>query len=227
MKTLTIAVGLSVAIFLSAIGAYARNGSSQRTTSTASASSVRSSPARSTYSHSSSGSSQGSAKVSARAGSYSRSGYRGGGGGGHYFHNGFRGHNGWGSRWPYWSVGAYFSYLPDDYTTYYVNGSPYYYCDGSYFSPYSSGGYLVVPAPDLSNATTAEPAVQAAPEADVQPAEQAQSASSGSIIINVPNSKDGFTPVKLVKSKGGYIGPQGELYAGHPTVAELKVLYGD
>lgn len=222
MKKSTLIIGLGLAIMVCGSGTFARNESSQRASNT---SSVRSSPSRGSYSRGSSGGYQGAAKVSARGGSYSGSGYRGGGG--YYFHEGFRGHYGWG-RWPSWSVGAYFSYLPDDYTTYYVDGSPYYYCDGSYFSPYSEGGYLVVPAPDLSNATTAEPMVQTAPETIPQPtAEQPQSASNGPIVINVPNSKGGFTPVKLVRSKDGYLGPQGEYYPGHPTIAALRVLYGD
>jgi hypothetical protein len=45
--------------------------------------------------------------------------------------------------------------------------------------------------------------------------------------VNVPNSKNGFTPVKLVKQGNGYIGPQGEFYPGHPTVDQLKALYGN
>jgi hypothetical protein len=223
MKKSTLVIGLGLAIMVCGSGTFARNESSQRS---GSSSSVRSSSSGGGYSRGSSGGYQGAAKVSARGGSYSGSGYRGGGG--HYFHQGFRGHYGWGSQWPSWSVGAYFSYLPDDYTAYYVDGSPYYYCDGSYFSPYSDGGYIVVPAPDLSNATMPEPMVQAAPETVPQPvAEQSQSASTGAIVINVPNSKGGFTPVKLVKGKDGYVGPQGEYYPGHPTIAALRVLYGD
>jgi hypothetical protein len=47
-----------------------------------------------------------------------------------------------------------------------------------------------------------------------------------SFTINVPNAKGEFTPVKLVKHDKGFIGPQGEFYPDHPTVDELKVLYG-
>jgi hypothetical protein len=46
------------------------------------------------------------------------------------------------------------------------------------------------------------------------------------ITVNVPNSNGSFTPVKLVKYQGGYIGPQGEYYPGNPTVDQLRVLYG-
>jgi hypothetical protein len=50
---------------------------------------------------------------------------------------------------------------------------------------------------------------------------------SSSIIINIPNSRGGYNPVKLVKTEKGYVGPQGELYAENPTVEQLKVLYGN
>ncbi|HUI91064.1 MAG TPA: hypothetical protein VLX68_02350 [Chitinivibrionales bacterium] len=51
-------------------------------------------------------------------------------------------------------------------------------------------------------------------------------AASDTLTIGIPNSKGGFTSVKLVKRKAGYTGPQGEFYSGHPTVEQLKVLYG-
>ena len=46
------------------------------------------------------------------------------------------------------------------------------------------------------------------------------------VIVNVPNDAEGFTAVKLVKIADGYVGPQGEFYAGHPTVKQLRALYG-
>jgi len=46
------------------------------------------------------------------------------------------------------------------------------------------------------------------------------------VTIYVPNSNGSYTPITLVKHGNGYIGPQGEYYAGNPTVAQLKVLYG-
>ena len=50
---------------------------------------------------------------------------------------------------------------------------------------------------------------------------------SGDIVtVNVPNARGGYTPVKLVKTANGYLGPQGEFYPNHPTVAQLKGLYG-
>ena len=45
--------------------------------------------------------------------------------------------------------------------------------------------------------------------------------------VSIPNSNGTFTAVKLTKHGKGYLGPQGEFYIGHPTVAQLKALYGD
>jgi hypothetical protein len=175
-------------------------------------SSAHSASARSYYSGS-----RGVAKA-AWYGSTSGGGFRGGGN--HYYHNFYHGYNrgyhGWGAYSPYWAIGSYLTSLPDDYTTYYdVDGDPYYYSDGSYFAPYSNG-YMVIPAPDLSNATTPGAMAPTLSVAEEQPMmEQPKPTSSGPITINIPNSK------------GGYIGPQGEYYGGHPTIDELKALYGD
>jgi hypothetical protein len=53
-----------------------------------------------------------------------------------------------------------------------------------------------------------------------------QPATADTVIIGVPNSKGGFISVKLTRCANGYIGPEGEFYAGHPTIEQLTVLYG-
>jgi hypothetical protein len=58
-------------------------------------------------------------------------------------------------------------------------------------------------------------------------AAQPKPASHDTTTMNIPNSKGGFTPVRLAKHNNGYIGPQGEFYNGFPTVNQLEVLYGD
>jgi len=45
--------------------------------------------------------------------------------------------------------------------------------------------------------------------------------------INVPNARGGYTLVSLTRCQGGYLGPQGEYYAGNPTLGQLRVLYGE
>lgn len=50
--------------------------------------------------------------------------------------------------------------------------------------------------------------------------------SDEAVTINIPNSNGGYTAVKLARYKDGYKGPQGEYYPGHPTVDQLRALYG-
>jgi hypothetical protein len=136
-------------------------------------------------------------------------------------------------------VGAFVGTLPDGYTTVVVGGVPYYYCNGVYLRPHRTG-YIVVTAP-VENPPGESPAATALPAAAPSAADQLQSAppangeakslsaapSADTVNVSVPTSKGGFTAVKLVKHDGGYIGPQGEFYTGHPTVDQLKALYGN
>jgi hypothetical protein len=146
-----------------------------------------------------------------------------------YYH-GYYGNFGWGYRNPSWynysavapSTGAFVAYLPGGYSTVMVGGTPYYYCAGYYFRPYS-GGYVIVPAPVISKTVAAAPEE---PKTASPAAAQPEQASGDTTTINIPNSKGEFTPVRLVKHKEGYLGAQGEFYAGHPTVDQLKTLYG-
>lgn len=108
-------------------------------------------------------------------------------------------------------TGAVVSFLPARHRTIVVGHNTYYYYDGIYYTACPSG--YVVAAPPV--ATVTAPVLI-----------QAQAPGSEAIIINVPNANGSFTPVKLTKSNDGYIGPQGEYYPGHPTLAQLKMLYG-
>lgn len=149
-------------------------------------------------------------------------------------------------------IGSLFGYLPDGGTIVVVDGIGYYYING-YYLRQCPAGYIVVsppmialPAPAPVAQTQASPAVlndqPGKPEAAAQKsgaiapsrAEQNTEVASDdpiaigkSITINIPNAKGGFTPVKLVKYKDGFIGPQDEFYSNHPTVDELRVLYGN
>jgi hypothetical protein len=132
--------------------------------------------------------------------------------------------------------GAYVEYLPDGSSAIIVRGVPYYYYNGAYFRPHATG-YVVVPAPDES----AEPSDQVAPSSAAPATQQIQTApasgeqgkslsstpASDTVTVSVPNAKGGYSTVKLVKHNGGYVGPQGEFYSGHPTVDQLKALYGN
>ena len=160
--------------------------------------------------------------------SYSSDAFAWGGHGdhGHYYYRGGRWHD---SDW-FWGlfatglvVGTIVSTLPPRYETVYVNGAPYYFYDDIYYRP-SRAGYVVVPAPATTTVVTVPAAttVVAAPAVVTQPAV----ASGETIVINIPNASGGYTPVTLTKRGTGYIGPQGEYYEGHPTVEQLRALYG-
>jgi hypothetical protein len=215
-------IGVSVIVAVFALNASAQTRTRSDNVTRAGAVSrapVHSSPASGTVR-------SGFAKTAARGNTSAWTGYRARGNYNHsgYYRGHYHGYYGWGSYWPYWSVGTFMTYLPDDYTTVYVDGIPYYYCYGSYFAPYSNG-YMVVPAPSAPSLDQEAPAPASSDEQSL--AAPPKSASSDTATINIPNSKGAFTPVRLTKHKNGYLGPQGEFYTGHPTVAALKALYGD
>jgi hypothetical protein len=146
-----------------------------------------------------------------------------GGGHGHYYYRGGRWYDsGWFWGWfaTGLAIGTIVTTLPPYYETVYVNGFPYYYYDSVCYRPYPSG-YIVVPAPNTVVAAPATTAVVTVPTVT-----QPTATSGETIVINVPNASGGYTPVTLTKYKTGYLGPQGEYYEGHPTVEQLRVLYG-
>jgi len=101
--------------------------------------------------------------------------------------------------------------LPFGCRTIVIGGTTYYHYDNIYYTT-CPRGYVVVPAPVVKPA----PIVVA----------KGEKQSGVTVVINVPNSNGGFTAVTLTKQGNGYIGPQGEYYAGNPTVEQLKALYG-
>ena len=111
-------------------------------------------------------------------------------------------------------IGAIVAVLPGGHRTTVVGGATYFYYDNVYYTACPSG-YIVVPAPVVSSNVVAVP-----------PVAQPQTLSGETVTINVPNANGSYTPVTLVKHNNGYIGPQGEYYPGHPTVEQLKALYG-
>jgi hypothetical protein len=112
-------------------------------------------------------------------------------------------------------VGAVVTVLPIGHKVIVTEGVQYYYYDNVYYTAVP-GGYIVVPAPAVKSNITVVPSVTI----------QSQKVSGETVVINIPNSGGSYTPVALVKQKDGYTGPQGEYYPGHPTIDQLKVLYG-
>jgi len=43
--------------------------------------------------------------------------------------------------------------------------------------------------------------------------------------INIPNGDGSYTSITLTKTEKGFLGPQGEFYADHPTEEQLKTRY--
>jgi hypothetical protein len=46
------------------------------------------------------------------------------------------------------------------------------------------------------------------------------------VIVNVVNSNDSVTPVRLQRKGTGYVGPRGEYYETLPTSEQLEPAYG-
>ena len=147
-------------------------------------------------------------------------GFHGGGFHGYVWSRGFFHRHYWGGFYigPVWYPGP----------TIVVADVPYYYYSGEYYTP--SGDVLVAATPPVVEPTVAPEASTPSEEAASAPTKvesQTTQPSGETATINVPNSSGGYTPVKLVKTDKGYVGPQGEFYQGHPTVAQLKVFYGN
>lgn len=116
------------------------------------------------------------------------------------------------------TIGAVIESLPLGYRTEVVAGVPYYYYGGYYYRQYPYG-YVVVPEPIVVSDVVYAPVPGSVPGTVTQP-------QGNAVTINIPNSKGGYISVALIKHKSGYIGPQGEYYEGHPSVEQLKALYG-
>jgi hypothetical protein len=108
--------------------------------------------------------------------------------------------------------GAIIMSLPIGHHAVIIGGIQYYYYNNVYYKPCPSG-YIVVPQPVV----VANPAPVVLAPAQVP---------NETVTINVPNSNGSYMPITLVKRDNGYVGPQGEYYPGHPTVEQLRVLYG-
>jgi hypothetical protein len=161
---------------------------------------------------------------------------------GYYFHSDrfYRPHSFWFDRAVFAPpIGAFVEILPYGYTSFVIGGSPYCYYAGVYFRP-CPDGYIVVSKPAIVKkpvVTESSENSQSAPEgktntsaskASAAPQAQSKESLSGdTVVVNIPNKNGGFTPVTLIKQNDGYIGPQNEFYAGHPTVKQLQALYGN
>ena len=114
-------------------------------------------------------------------------------------------------------IGAVVPALPPGYTTVLVQQTPYYYYQNAYYVN-APNGYAVAAPPVVPQSVSA-------PSIPVQ--ENLSVNKIDSYDIYIPNDNGSYTLVTLKKSdKGGFLGPQGEFYPEHPTVEQLKALYG-
>lgn len=120
-------------------------------------------------------------------------------------------------------VGAIVPILPDGYTRVTVERTPRYYYEDTYYAVAPKGGYVVVAPP------ASVPASQLLPVQEKWLDRETKTDSIGAIDsydIYIPNKNGSFILVTLKKVEKGFIGPQGEFYPEHPTVEQLKTLYG-
>lgn len=107
--------------------------------------------------------------------------------------------------------------LPHGHRTVFFSGRPYYYADGFFYRNIRHGVYIVTAPP---------PTVITVPIQTVQTVETEVRTPIDSYDIYIPNSNGSFTLVTIHKTHKGFVGPQGEIYPEHPTVGQLKAMYG-
>ena len=117
-------------------------------------------------------------------------------------------------------MGAVVPALPPGYTVVYMGGNPYYYYGNAYYAAAPNG--YVVTAPPAIAAPIQAPAPAPISQQTVAPASNEP---SDAIETYIPNGNGSFTVVTLRKTEKGFMGPQGEFYADHPTEDQLKARY--
>ena len=120
-------------------------------------------------------------------------------------------------------VGAMIRTIPQDYYPVVINGATYYTNNGIYYL-YTPQGYQVVSQPVTTVVQSPQP-TQTITTTNYGNA-NGNADSDDSVMVNIPNNKNGYTPVIIKKTPQGFVGPQGEFYAEFPKVSQLKLIYG-
>ena len=126
-------------------------------------------------------------------------------------------------------MGAVVPALPPGYTIAYMGGVPYYYYGNAYYAA-APNGYVVTAPPAVAEPIAVAPSVapvQAPAPTSVsqQPVAPVANEPSDAVETYIPNGNGSFTVVTLRKTEKGFLGPQGEFYADHPTEEQLKARY--
>ncbi|MCA9400684.1 MAG: hypothetical protein KC713_03595, partial [Candidatus Omnitrophica bacterium] len=124
-------------------------------------------------------------------------------------------------------MGACVSYLPWGTSEMKHRGKKYYRHNDIYYE-HTRRGYVVVPTPypvvyEVESAERRSNGIYQSPE----PKHQVDVVNDAVFIINIPDEKGGYTPIKLTRKNSGFVGPQGEYYDSFPRVEDLKVIYGE
>ena len=127
-------------------------------------------------------------------------------------------------------MGAVVPALPPGYTVVYMGGMPYYYYGNAYYAA-APNGYVATAPPAVAAPVAVAPGVAPVQAVTPSPISQqtvvapASNEPSDAIETYIPNGNGSFTVVTLRKTEKGFLGPQGEFYADHPTEDQLKTRY--
>ena len=126
-------------------------------------------------------------------------------------------------------VGAIVRTIPRDYKPIIIDGINYYIIHGSVYMQISNGYQVMPQKPFMIEKYAAEQKDAMNVPAQTAPSDQQSVAANTeeSFIVNVPNSKNGYTSVAIKKSGNSFIGPQGERYEEFPKVEQLKAKYAN
>jgi hypothetical protein len=112
-------------------------------------------------------------------------------------------------------AGAVIATLPPDCHPVIIGGVTYYTGNGVYYAT-TPEGYEVVSQPRVT-VIDAPKTVAGAPAVE----------GTDAFTVNIPAASGGYTPVVIMRSGDGFVGPQGEFYPTFPSVEQLKVMYGE
>ena len=123
--------------------------------------------------------------------------------------------------------GAIVRTIPRDYKPIVIDGVTYYIVHGSVYMQTASG-YQVMPQKPFmieKYADEQKNMINIPAQTAIVSQQPVAANAEESFIVNIPNSKGGYTPIDIKKSGDGYTGPQGERYQEFPKVEELKTRY--
>ena len=124
-------------------------------------------------------------------------------------------------------MGAIVRTIPREYKPIVIDGVNYYIVHGSVYMQ-TTIGYQVMPQKPfmIEKAATDQKDIISTPlQATLDSQQPAVANVEESFIVNIPNSKNGYTSVAIKKSGNSFIGPQGERYEEFPKVEQLKNKY--